>query len=661
VTTASFNGSSYLEFLEDDSVTMATSLRIVFRPLSANGIVIYAGGQHVDFISLVLVQSRIQFRFELGSGVGILTGPPLPLGDVHSIVATRMEQNGTLTINGRVVAMGTSGGTSTHLNIGSSVFVGGVSSAVSISPITGATEGFVGCVEEVQVNDDPYRLLEDAVSSQAITQCSSDLCSPNPCLNGGTCSSNSNNTFMCSCVEGYQGNVCQDDVNVFVPYFNTTSYLTYPSLTQSYAYTRVSLEVRPMSSNGVILYNGQLGGGPDFIAVLIRDSVPEFRYNLGSGIAIIRGLSPLITAQWHSIEVIRNGNVGQLIVDSQRPVVGESPGSSFSLQLGANLYLGGVPDYSQINSSIDLDMGFSGCVRTLETTPTNEPINFLDNAIGRTSVLDCPLIGSCEENPCVNNGSCLEDPLNRDITCICQDGFFGETCQFTNIDCTIQSPCQNGGQCVDVVSSNGSTDQTCQCYLPFRGRFCTERTAFSEAMFNGASYLEYDPISFSLERYRLSTGITITVTLAGLNGLLFYIGPSNPSADDYLYIALLDGRPVLRFNLGSGEAMLDHPQQLSNGSEYTITALRNQKSCSLRVETFGEVIGSSPGSSISLDQPTASSVVYVGGSPSPTLLTENTINTGFSGCVQDILLGTSSSQSPFDISSASNGHQTTSC
>ena len=152
VTTASFNGSSYLEFLEDDSVTMATSLRIVFRPLSANGIVIYAGGQHVDFISLVLVQSRIQFRFELGSGVGILTGPPLPLGDVHSIVATRMEQNGTLTINGRVVAMGTSGGTSTHLNIGSSVFVGGVSSAVSISPITGATEGFVGCVEEVQVS-----------------------------------------------------------------------------------------------------------------------------------------------------------------------------------------------------------------------------------------------------------------------------------------------------------------------------------------------------------------------------------------------------------------------------------------------------------------------------------------------------------------------------
>lgn len=37
----------------------------------------------------------------------------------------------------------------------------------------------------------------------------SDPCSPNPCLNGGSCFQNDNNIFFCNCPEGFTGDTCQ--------------------------------------------------------------------------------------------------------------------------------------------------------------------------------------------------------------------------------------------------------------------------------------------------------------------------------------------------------------------------------------------------------------------------------------------------------------------
>ena len=37
------------------------------------------------------------------------------------------------------------------------------------------------------------------------------LCSPEPCQNGGRCSE-SNSAFNCSCLAGFQGDLCQDDI-----------------------------------------------------------------------------------------------------------------------------------------------------------------------------------------------------------------------------------------------------------------------------------------------------------------------------------------------------------------------------------------------------------------------------------------------------------------
>ena len=41
------------------------------------------------------------------------------------------------------------------------------------------------------------------------------LCSPNPCLNGGTCKPTSDGHFLCSCSPGFSGHFCLDPGNCF--------------------------------------------------------------------------------------------------------------------------------------------------------------------------------------------------------------------------------------------------------------------------------------------------------------------------------------------------------------------------------------------------------------------------------------------------------------
>ena len=260
-------------------------------------------------------------------------------------------------------------------------------------------------------------------------------------------------------------------MNISTPSFNRTSVLMYPSLTESFAFTRLVVEFRPTASNGLLLYNG----GQDFIALGLRDGVPEFRYNLGSGTAIIRGTSPLPLNQWHRIEAERMGQTGQLVVNDNLPIVATSPGSSFSLQLGGSLLLGGVANNAQVSFDTELDTGFVGCIRLLETTPSNAPIRLIEDAVSGTNVFDCLIVDSCAESPCQNGGECRESPSGGDVTCVCTSGFFGDFCQFESIDCAVVNPCQNGGDCIMVTLDNGTLVQECQCFLPYGGRLCGER------------------------------------------------------------------------------------------------------------------------------------------------------------------------------------------
>ena len=215
-----------------------------------------------------------------------------------------------------------------------------------------------------------------------------------------------------------------------MPFFTGESYLVHDSLTNVFATSHITLEVRPSSPDGLLIFNKQTGDGLDYIAVFLRDGVVEFWYDLGSGAAMIHSRDPLDVDQWHTIEVYRSGSSGQLIVDNTLPVSGSSPGSFTGLQLGGPLFIGGVSD----SSSGDLPPlirgvgGFSGCIRNVVSNTA--VIMLISEANYGAGIQECPLL-PCTDNPCLNNGVCF------------------------------------------VESGNGSSAQQCHCSLPFTGVTCS--------------------------------------------------------------------------------------------------------------------------------------------------------------------------------------------
>ena len=205
--------------------------------------------------------------------------------------------------------------------------------------------------------------------------------------------------------------------------------MAYNSLSNTFATTSVTLDIRPASSDGLILFNQQTNGR-DFIAVLLRDGHVEFWYDLGSGALSLVSSDPLELDEWHTIEVYRSGRSGQLIVDGTLPLSGMSPGSLNGLQLGDPLYIGGVG--AAVSDSIPQEIrvgGYEGCVRIVLIGQSSTPLSLISDAVSGAGIAECPRL-PCTINPCLNNGACYLGEVNGTIgeQCYCSLPFTGDLC-----------------------------------------------------------------------------------------------------------------------------------------------------------------------------------------------------------------------------------------
>ena len=71
----------------------------------------------------------------------------------------------------------------------------------------------------------------------------------------------------------------------------------------------------------------------------------------------------------------------------------------------------------------------------------------------------------CIPNPCVNNGTCV-DNING-YSCVCADGFTSTNCTVNINDCD-PNPCMNGGSCDDLID-----DYICLCSSGYTGKNCS--------------------------------------------------------------------------------------------------------------------------------------------------------------------------------------------
>ncbi|KAL3068171.1 hypothetical protein niasHS_015774 [Heterodera schachtii] len=92
----------------------------------------------------------------------------------------------------------------------------------------------------------------------------------------------------------------------------------------------------------------------------------------------------------------------------------------------------------------------------------------------------CELAGPCADSPCRNGGECVQladvdnKTNNNKYTCRCKRNFRGTRCEQRVDVCSEQEPCQNGGTCVPLQSAanDGDDDFRCTCIPGFTGKKC---------------------------------------------------------------------------------------------------------------------------------------------------------------------------------------------
>uniref|UniRef100_A0A3Q3KZM5 FAT atypical cadherin 1a n=1 Tax=Labrus bergylta TaxID=56723 RepID=A0A3Q3KZM5_9LABR len=199
-----FSGSGYVKYQlmeNDNKELMKLSLRL--RTFSSHATLMYAKG--TDYSILEIVNGRLQYKFDCGSGPGLVSVHSAQVndGEWHTVSLEVDGNYAKLVLDRLHAASGTAPGTLRTLNLDNSIYFGGhVRQHVPARhgrslPVT---NGLHGCLEAITLNGQvlplntkaqrAHAVLEDIVDvAPGCALAPAESCSSNPCNNGGVCTS----------------------------------------------------------------------------------------------------------------------------------------------------------------------------------------------------------------------------------------------------------------------------------------------------------------------------------------------------------------------------------------------------------------------------------------------------------------------------------------
>ncbi|XP_058674585.1 LOW QUALITY PROTEIN: basement membrane-specific heparan sulfate proteoglycan core protein [Ammospiza caudacuta] len=639
---------------------------ITFRPDAADGLLLYNGQRKnsgADFISFGLVGGRPEFRFDAGSGMATIRHPTaLRLGEYHTVRLLRNLTWGSLGLDGHPAVNGTSQGKFQGLDLNEELYLGGYPDIGAVAK-TGLSRGFMGCVRQLRIQGEDVAFGDMDLQAHGVTNC--PTCQDRPCQNGGVCQDDESGTYVCRCPHGFTGSNCEYSqalhchpeacgpdatcVNrpdgqgytcrchlgktgerctegevVNVPSFDEEgAFVSYPPLTNVHHELRLEVEFLPLAPDGLLLFSaGKAAPVEDYVALAMIGGHLEFRYELGSGPAVLRSTEPVALGQWHWVTAERIHKDGTLVVDDAAPVKRSSPGKSQGLNLRSPLYLGGTepPLRPPTNAS------FRGCIGEVSVS-------------GKRLELRERFLRSRGVRPCGHRAPCR--PGSRGPRCEDEEEEEAEGCHPSR-------PCLHGGSCV-----HGS----CHCPPGHSGARCQHRSALAEleqdwqegsgggdapgqfsAAFQDGSYLALPGHLFPRGPPEAPETIELELRTRSAQGLLLWHGVEpgeGGKAKDFLGLGLKDGHLVFSYQLGSGEATITSEDPVNDGEWHRVTVTREGRRGQLQVDGEEPVSGESPGSNVMAN---TEGSIYVGGAPDPRALTGGKFSSGISGCVRGLAL-----------------------
>ncbi|XP_031659388.1 basement membrane-specific heparan sulfate proteoglycan core protein isoform X14 [Oncorhynchus kisutch] len=715
---------SYLTLPTIKNAYKSFSIKISFRPDNPDGLILYAGmiiynGQKrtmgADFISLGLVGGRPEFRFDVGSGMATIRYPtPIKLGEFHTIELYRNQTQGSIIVDREAPVNGSSQGKFQGLDLNEELYVGGYPNYTLLAKTAGLKTGFVGCIRKLVIQGDEIIFKDLQRSSTGVSNC--PVCTDRPCQNGGMCQDSEASLYKCSCPRGFtgsncqhhsslhchpeacgpdatcihrqntlgydcrchlgkSGNKCMDGELVTTPLFDgTDSYIAYPPLTNIHNDLRIEMEFKPMALDGLMFFSvGKKMKTEDFVSLEMVDGYVQFRYELGTGQAVLRSPEPITLGQWHRVEAGRLDKDGSLTVDGGREVRRSSPGKAQGLNIHTPMYLGGVPNLEIVPKTLNISDMFYGCVG--EVSINGKKVDLSYSFTESMAIVQCKDNSPCDRNPCLNGARCMPT-AEYEYQCLCKDGFEGERCEVVRDTCQSSDQCQNGGSCV-----NGQ----CVCPVGFNGPICgqSQVSSFAEALWNLEGSGGNDaPIEYAAHFYDngyLALPKTIfprsgpdapetiemelKVNTSSKEGLILWQGverfngashfrkmhaskkvSTSPKhlelgdqgkGKDFISLGLQNGHVVFSYQLGSGESQIQSREPINDGRWHKVTAVRTGKQGYIQIDGAAIQRGQSQGKSIMVN---TKGNVYLGGAPDISAMTGGKFSSGLTGCVRNLSL-----------------------
>ncbi|XP_069739683.1 pikachurin isoform X2 [Narcine bancroftii] len=598
-----FYGHSYLTFEPLKNSYQRLKISMEFKAEGGeDGLLLYCGESETgegDFLSLAIVRGHLHFRFDCGTGAALLVSErAVRNGTWHTVTISREESSGQLHLDNHPPISGRSKGHYSKITFRSPMYLGGAPAAYWLARVAGANQGFRGCVQSLEVNGHGINLkpwpLGQALSGADVGECSAGLCHGITCANGGSCVANAADAYLCLCPLGFRGMHCEEAFKLVVPHFNGSrlSYgsASWPLEPRHYlSFMEFQLAVRPEAKRGLLLYSHD-SNSKDFIALTLDHGYLEFRFDCGSGTAIIRSAEPLSLNQWHDVKMSRTARSGILQVDDQHPVEGMAEGAFTQIRCDTDIFLGGVAAADGVRRNSSILEPFTGSIQNMVL---NDRSIRLDQDL-RVGVNVENAAHPCVSSPCVNGGSCR--PRHDTFECDCPLGFEGQLCH----------------------------------------KAMTE--AIEIPQFIGRSYLIYDHPNLLQRVSGARTNIFLRFKTTADNGLLLWRGDISIRVNtDFISLGLQDGALVFSYNLGSGPVSILINGSFQDGQWHRVKAVREGSSGKLTVDDYGAKTGRSPGK---MRQLNINGPLYVGGMKEIALHTQRQYMWGFIGCISHLTLAT---------------------
>lgn len=233
----SFRSKSYAQYqiINKKAVEEQQILSLRVRTMYPTGNLMFASGK-VDYNILEISNGAVQYRFDLGTGEGLVRVSSVYVSDGrwHEVRLERDRNSARLTVDGTHVAHGSAPGISDILNLQNEFMYFGaeVRKHPSILGLEDIQRGYTGCMDDIRISRMPVPLHLSAGDSNVAVllrfaniefNCVTDKsplmlppgsCGSQPCLNGGTCIETRGNIgYECNCHNRFVGSICEIDLD----------------------------------------------------------------------------------------------------------------------------------------------------------------------------------------------------------------------------------------------------------------------------------------------------------------------------------------------------------------------------------------------------------------------------------------------------------------